>query len=130
VEKGPAAITPLGQVIAGHEVLGREHWHLLSVLQLQPGLDDLSERHSVAGSTRALIAERVGEVEAIKVPEIVRLWNKRIWDFISRLVFLGPALSLLKSLFEVFTALLAKIFGLVVSGLIEVDLRISLSQSL
>jgi len=118
VEEGPAAITALCQVVARHEVLGREHRRLLAVPELEAGLNDLGEGHGVARSTGSLVAERICEIEAIQVPEIVRLRNQCIWDLVGSLVLLCPALGLFQCILEVFAACLAEVLRLVVSSLV------------
>jgi len=77
-----------------------------------------------------LVTKWVGEIEAIKVPEIVGLWDECVWDLIGCLELACPTLSFLESFLEVFTRCFAKVFRFVVSGLIKVDLSVSLGQSL
>lgn len=43
VEEGPASIAALIHVVASHEVLGGKQGHVLSVLDLKAGLNNLSE---------------------------------------------------------------------------------------
>ena len=48
VHVGPAALATLVEKVALHDLLGGDHWNLLSVLQFQPGFGSLYEGDGVA----------------------------------------------------------------------------------
>ena len=70
MEERPSTIASLIHIVAGHEELRREDWHILSILELQSHLSDLSKRNSVAGTTVALISMLACEIYSLDVSPV------------------------------------------------------------
>jgi hypothetical protein len=70
VEEGPASIATFGKVVAGHKVLWRKDWDLLTIFLLDSRLYDLSEGNGVAGATSSLVSEWVCKVITVDVSEV------------------------------------------------------------
>jgi len=61
-----------------------------------------------------LITEWVSEVKAIKISEIILLWNEVVWDIVSSFILDGPRLCLGKCLIKIFTAGFAEVLGFMI----------------
>lgn len=93
MEERPATVTAFSEVIAGHQLLGRQDWYFSAVLHFETRFDHLGKRHGVARATGALIAKGVSKVKPVDVSEVVGFWQHGVRDFFCCLVLLLPFLG-------------------------------------
>ena len=103
MEKRPASVAALVHVVALHEVLRRQLRHLLTILELEPRLNDLREADSVARAARPLIPNRAHEVEAVNISEVIALRQLIVRDVLGPCIVLGPLLRLRHGALEAFS---------------------------
>jgi len=109
VEEGPSAVTAFVHVVALHQVLCGEFGSILTIFQFHARLDDLGERNCVAGTTSALVSNRVSKVISIEISVVVLVWDLFVWNFVCSLIFFAPGLCLKQCILEII-GLFCKLF--------------------
>lgn len=111
IEMWPSTLATFGQEVAAQNVLGREHWDLLTILDFESRFDGLVESLSVAGTTVTLVSDWVGEVVTIDVSEIILNRNFSVINIITLFVVLLILLNLLEYFLELLIAFGCELFG-------------------
>jgi len=112
IKDRPAAAATLSHVIACHDELDRQIWHvdvLMRVFHLHSAFDSLNKTVCVAGTTCALIPEGAGEVVPTDVSQVEFLWHFVIWNVIRTLIVVSVLLCFVRCCLKLLS-LLAELF--------------------
>lgn len=108
---GPPSITPLIQIVTGHQHLRRQKRRLLTILNLHSALHHRDEGESVARPTSFLVTVLSSKVVAGNITPVEGFWKVGLWDLRSGFVPSGVFLSFIKDFSKFFIIGCSKFLG-------------------